>query len=202
MSTGPSNHSEQENIMTTPLIVILVATGLLILIIIAIYNSLISARNRVENAFGGIDVQLKQRYDLIPNLVATVMQYAKHEKELLEKVTSLRAKAIDGNLSNDQKVQIDNKISASLRNIVVAVENYPDLKANENFINLQRTMNEIESQISAARRSYNAAVTEFNTAIETFPRNLIAGKMKLNRREVFIIPEQERQNVNVGRLFD
>lgn len=188
--------------MSTPVIIAIVAAVLLILIFIGMYNGLIASKNRVENAFGGMDVQLKKRYDLIPNLVATVKQYAKHEKELLENVTGLRAKAVEGNLSNDEKVQLDNQISASLRSIVVAVESYPDLKASENFINLQKTMNEIESQISAARRSYNAAVTEFNTAIETFPRSIVAGMMKLKRREVFVIPEQERQNVNVAKLFD
>lgn len=168
---------------------------------ILLYNGLIRKKNEVDNAFGGIDVQLKKRYDLIPNIVATVQQYAAHEKELLEKVTQLRTKALGGNLSNDEKVAIDNQISGALRSIMVSVENYPDLKASENFLNLQRTLNEVESQISAARRSYNAAVTDFNNGIETFPGNLLSGMMGLTRKQVFEIPETERQNVNVKDLF-
>lgn len=168
---------------------------------IALYNSLIRKRNEVENAFGGMDVQLKKRYDLIPNLVATVQQYAKHEKELLEKVTQLRNQAVGGNLSNDEKVALNNSISGALREIMVTVENYPDLKANTNFLDLQRALNEVESQISASRRTYNATVTDFNNAIETFPGNLMAGMMGLTRKSVFEIPDSERQNVNVNDLF-
>jgi LemA protein len=168
---------------------------------ILIYNGLIRRKNQVDNAFGGIDVQLKNRYDLIPNIVATVQQYAAYEKELLEKVTQLRTKALSGNLSNDEKVDLDNQISTALRSIMVSVENYPDLKASENFLNLQRTLNEVESQISAARRSYNAAVTDFNNGIETFPGNTMAGMMGLQRKQVFEIPEAERQTVNVKELF-
>jgi LemA protein len=167
----------------------------LAIILILLYNGLIRKKNEVENAFGGMDVQLKKRYDLIPNLVATVQQYATHEKELFEKVTALRAKAIGGDLSNDDKVAVDNQISGAMRSIMVAVENYPQLKANENFLNLQRSLNEVESQISASRRAYNAAVTDFNNGIETFPGNLMAGMMGLTRKQVFEIPETERQNV-------
>lgn len=181
--------------------IILIVLAVFGLIAIMVYNGLIRKKNEVDNAFGGIDVQLKKRYDLIPNLVATVQQYASHEKELLEKVTQLRARAIGGNLSNDEKVDIDNQISGALRSIMVSVENYPDLKASENFLNLQRSLNEVESQISAARRSYNAAVTDFNNGIETFPGNLMAGMMGLTRKQVFEIPETERQNVNVKDLF-
>jgi LemA protein len=168
---------------------------------IALYNGLIRKRNEVENAFGGMDVQLKKRYDLIPNLVATVQQYAMHEKELLEKVTQLRNQAVGGNLSNDEKVALNNSISGALREIMVTVENYPDLKANTNFLDLQRALNEVESQISASRRTYNATVTDFNNAIETFPGNLMAGIIGFTRKSVFEIPDSERQNVNVNDLF-
>ncbi len=181
--------------------ILLIVLAAIALIAIMVYNGLIRKKNEVDNAFGGIDVQLKKRYDLIPNLVATVQQYASHEKELLEKITQLRAKAIGGNLSNDEKVDLDNQISGALRSIMVSVENYPDLKASENFLNLQRSLNEVESQISAARRAYNAAVTDFNNGIETFPGNLMAGMMGLTRKQVFEIPEAERQNVNVKDLF-
>ncbi|MGD9992299.1 MAG: LemA family protein [Salinivirgaceae bacterium] len=187
--------------MNTTSIVIFGGVVLLVLIIIGMYNSLVRARNEVDNAFGGMDVQLKKRYDLIPNLVATVKQYASHEKELLEKVTEMRSKATSGALSSDEKVALDNQISAGMKGIMVAVENYPDLKANENFMNLQRTLNEVESQISAARRTYNAVITDFNNAIQVFPKSIIAGMMHLKRKGVFVIPETERQNVDVKSLF-
>lgn len=187
--------------MDTTMIIVIVAAVLLILIIVSMYNGLVRKRNEVDNAFGGMDVQLKKRYDLIPNLVSTVKQYASHEKELLTKVTELRSKATSGTLNSDEKVAIDNQISAGMKGIMVAVENYPDLKANENFMNLQRTLNEVESQISAARRTYNAVITDFNNAVQSFPKNIIAGMMHLKTKQVFEIPETERQNVNVKDLF-
>ena len=186
--------------MNSILIVAAVAL-LLIILVISMYNSLVRRRNEVDNAFGGMDVQLKKRYDLIPNLVATVKQYAAHEKELLTQVTEMRSKATSGNLTSDEKVALDNKISAGMKGLMVAVESYPDLKANDNFINLQRTLNEVESQISAARRTYNAVITDFNNGIETFPKSILAGMMNLKRKEVFVIPELERQNVEVKSLF-
>lgn len=188
--------------MNSALIIVIVAVVLLVLIIVGMYNTLIRKRNEVDNAFGDMDVQLKKRYDLIPNLVETVKQYASHEKELLTQVTEMRAKANSGKLSTDEKVALDNQISAKMRGIMVAVENYPDLKANENFINLQRTLNEVESQISASRRTYNAIITDYNNAIQTFPKNMMAGMMNMTKKEVFVIPEAERQNVNVKNLFN
>ena len=187
--------------MNTTLIIIISATVFIAIIITAMYNGLIRRRNEVDNAFGGMDVQLKKRYDLIPNIVATVKQYAAHEKDLLTKVTEMRAKATSGNLSADEKVALDNQISAGMKSIMVAVENYPDLKASENFMNLQRTLNEVESQISAARRTYNAVITDYNNGIQTFPQSILAGMMKMTRKEVFVIPETERQNVDVKSLF-
>ncbi|GAO29275.1 LemA family protein [Geofilum rubicundum] len=181
---------------------LLIIAAVLALLALLLYNGLIRKKNEVENAFGGMDVQLKKRYDLIPNIVATVQQYASHERELLEKVTKLRAQAVSGDLSNDEKVAVDNQISGAIRGIMVAVENYPDLKASENFLNLQRTLNEVESQISASRRAYNAAVTDYNNGVETFPANLMAGMMGLQRKPVFEIPEAERANVNVKDLFN
>jgi LemA protein len=188
--------------MNATLIIILALAILLLLILIGMYNNLIRKRNEVDNAFGGMDVQLKKRYDLIPNIVATVKQYATHEKELLTQITEMRAKATSGNLSTEEKVALDNQISTGMKNILVAVENYPDLKANENFLNLQRTLNEVESQISASRRTYNAVITDYNNAIQTFPGNIFAGMMNLKRKEVFVIQEIERQNVNVKNLFN
>lgn len=181
---------------------LLVIVLLFALIAIVLYNGLIRKKNEVDNAFGGIDVQLKKRYDLIPNLVATVQQYATHEKDLLQRVTELRAQTLSNQLSTNEKVALDNQMSGALRNLMVSVENYPDLKANENFLNLQRNLNEVESQISAARRAYNAAVTSFNNGIETFPGNLMAGMMGLSRKQVFETPVTERKNVIVKNLFN
>ena len=114
----------------------------------------------------------------------------------------MRTKALSGHISGDQKVELDNQITSSLNGIMVAVENYPDLKASENFIKLQRTLNEVEEQISASRRSYNAAVTDYNNGIEMFPSNIIAGLIGMNRKFVFEIPKVQRGNVDVGNLFD
>ncbi len=186
---------------TIYLIVIAIALSVIIVPIIVIYNVLIRKRNEVDNAFGGMDVQLNKRYDLIPNLVATVKQYATHEKETLTNIAEMRAQATKGNLSNDEKVALDNKISSGMRSIMVSVENYPDLKANETFMNLQRSLNEVEAQISASRRTYNAVITDFNNTIQIFPNNIIAGMMKLTPKKVFEITEEKRENVDVKSLF-
>lgn len=169
---------------------------------VLVYNGLINKRNQVENAFGGVDVQLRKRYDLIPNLVSSVQQYMTHERSTLEELTRLRTEALQGDLPADERVKLDNQITKRLGGIMVAVEAYPDLKASGNFQQLQRSLNEVESQISAARRAYNAAVTDYNTAIESVPGNLFAGPMTLTRKEVFEIPEAQRENVDVAQLFD
>lgn len=179
----------------------LAVIGVLVLVFFGMYNGLVGKKNQVENAFSGMDVMLKKRYDLIPNLVSTVKQYMQHEKNTLTEITELRAKAVSGNLSNDEKVDIDNRISKAIGGIMVAVENYPDLKASENFLNLQRTLNEMEEQISAARRSYNASVMDYNNAVEMVPTNFIAGLMNYRRKTMFEIQETERKNVNVGDIF-
>jgi LemA protein len=184
-----------------PTYIIIGAVALLFIIVIVIYNSLISKRNQVENAFASVDVMLKKRYDLIPNLVETVKTYMKHEKDTLVNITAMRAKAISGNISDDEKVQIENQIAGMMRNILVAVENYPDLKASEQFTMLQRSWNEAEEQISAARRAYNASVTDYNNAVETFPSNIFASMFGHRRKQVFVIPEVERQNISAKSLF-
>ncbi|MDH4944250.1 LemA family protein [Sulfurimonas sp. C5] len=184
--------------MSTPLIIAIVAGIILVLM----YNSLVSKKNQVENIFASIDTQLKKRYDLIPNLVASVSKYMEHEKSLLEEVTKLRSEANKPNISDHDKIQLDAKITSALGSIMVAVENYPDLKANENVMHLQRTLNEVEEQISAARRAYNQAVTDYNNAIEMIPTNFMASLMNYVRKEVFEIPDTQRQNVNVKELFN
>ncbi len=170
--------------------------------IVILYNSLISKKNQVQNVFASIDALLKKRYDLIPNLVATVQKYMEHERGTLTEITELRAKAVSGTLSDDEKVDMDNKLTRTLGGIMVAVENYPDLKANQNFLQLQASLNEVEEQISAARRAYNAAVTAYNNAVEMFPTNILASMMNYRRKKVFEIPDAERRNVDVKDLFN
>lgn len=182
--------------------IFLVILAVAAVILILMYNSLIGKKNQVENIFAGVDAILKKRFDLIPNLVASVERYMDHEKATLEKVTELRAQAMKPGLSDEQKIAYDAKLTAALGSITVAMEAYPDLKANENVMHLQRSLAEIEEQISAARRAYNQAVTDLNNAIEMFPTNLMAGWMKLSRRAVFEITPAERQNVDVHQLFN
>lgn len=181
--------------------ILLVVIGVAGIGLVMLYNSLVGKKNQVEMAFSGMDVQLKKRYDLIPNLVNTVKQYMQHEQNILTEVTELRSRAASGTLSPDEAVEVDNRISRAIGGIMVAVENYPDLKANENFMQLQRSLNEVESQISAARRSYNSSVTIYNNAVEMFPSSVLAGMMNYRRKQVFEVTEAERQNVNVGNLF-
>ena len=181
--------------------------GLLALVVvtvfymIGIYNSLIRLKNQVRNAWSQIDVQLKRRHDLIPNLVETAKGYLQHEKETLENITQARSQAM-GAQGVGNKSAAEGALSGAMSKFFLVVENYPDLKANTNFIQLQGTLNEVEEQISAARRAYNAAVTELNNAVEMFPTNMIAPTMGLSRRQLFEIPDTERQNVNVGDLFN
>lgn len=181
---------------------LLIILGVVVLLAVMVYNTLISKKNQVENVFASIDAILKKRYDLIPNLVATVQQYMNHEKETLTKITELRAKAISGKLSTDETVEVDNQVSKTLGGIMVAVENYPDLKANVNFLQLQGSLNEAEEQLSAARRAYNAVVTSYNNSVEMFPTNLVARSMNFARKKVFEIAEGERKNIDVGNLFN
>lgn len=172
-----------------------------VLFVAVLYNSLISKKNQANNAFAGIDALLKKRYDLIPNLVSMVQKYMQHEKSTLTEITELRAKAVSGQLSDDEKVSLENKMTKALGGIMVAVENYPDLKANQNFLQLQAALNEIEEQISAARRAYNAAITDYNNAIEMVPTNVLASMMNYKLRKLFEMPEAERKNVDVKSLF-
>jgi LemA protein len=179
----------------------LIIFAILIVIVVLMYNSLVSKKNQVENIFAGVDAVLKKRYNLIPNLVSSVQQYMQHEKGILEKVTELRAQAMAPGISDEKKIALDKQITSALGNIMVAVENYPDLKANENVMHLQRTLSEVEAQIAAARRAYNQAVTDYNNAIEMIPTNILANMMHYSRKQVFEITEDERRNVSVGDLF-
>lgn len=180
---------------------ILAIVLVLILAAVSMYNGLIKKKNNVDEAFSGMDVALKKRHDLLPNLIETVKAYMTHEKELLVKVTELRSRAMNPNLTVDEKVAAENQLGQAVGNLMVAVERYPDIKANQNFMQLQGTMNDIEFEISAARKLYNSTVTEFNNAVEMFPTNIMARFMGLARRLFFEIQETERQNVDVKNLF-
>lgn len=179
----------------------LIVAGVIFLIIVFMYNTLISKKNQVENIFAGLDAILKKRYDLLPNLIASVQEYMVHEQITLEKMTELRSKAVTSTLDSRETIALDKQISSMLGNLMVAVENYPTLKANENFLYLQGTLSELEEQISAARRAYNQSVTDYNNAMEMFPTNFMAKVMKLGRKEVFSVPTSERQSVDVKNLF-
>ena len=178
-----------------------VVIGIIAIFAVGLYNTLVGKKNQVKNLFASVDTLLKKRYNLIPNLVACVEKYMKHERDVLTEVTRLRARALSGNISDDEKIDIDRQISEAIRGIMVAVEQYPGLKANEGFMQLQVTLNEVEEQISAARRAYNAAVTSYNNAVEMFPTNIAAQLMNYKPKRLFAITSAERQNVDVHALF-
>lgn len=168
--------------------------------IIGLYNSLIRLKVRVDEAWSDIDVQLKRRYDLIPNLVETVKGYAAHESQTFEKVVQARNAAMAAQAGGDAKKQAEaeNVLSGTLKSIFALAENYPDLKANQNFLELQRELTDTEDKIQASRRFYNGNVRDYNTKIEVFPTNIIAGFLKLTRREFFeIADEKEKEPVKV-----
>ncbi len=183
------------------MVALFIVTGILALSAVGMYNALVGKKNQVRNVFGAVDTLLKKRYDLIPNLVGAVQSYMKHEREILTEVTRLRAEAMGGDLTDDEKLHLDQKISKAIGDIMVAVENYPNLKANEQFMQLQRTLTEVEEQISAARRAYNAAVTDYNNAVEMFPTKMMAQLMNYKTKQVFTVGSSERRTVDVQSLF-
>ena len=183
--------------METTLWIILIVLALIILWLIGIYNGLIKLKNRVDEAWSDIDVQLKRRYDLIPNLVSTVQGYATHKKGLLENVTKARAQAMQAT-SPEAKGQAENMLSSALKSLFAVAENYPALRASENFAKLQDELSDTENKIQASRRFYNGNVRDFNTKIQVFPNNLVAGLLSFTKREFFAIAnEAEKKNVKV-----
>jgi LemA protein len=180
---------------------ILIGVAVLALIIyFLMYNSIIAKKNAIENAFSSIDVQLKMRFDLIPSLVETVKQFMAHEKSLLESVTRLRTQSQKAATSND-KIELNNDMAQIAGKIMILSENYPEIKANENFNHLQKVLHDTEAQIAAARRAYNAAVIDLNNAAEMFPTNIIARMMKISKRSVLSATEEERKAPNMKELF-
>ena len=172
-------------------IIILIVVVLLFVWLIAIYNSLVKLRNNRENAFANIDVQLKQRHDLIPQLVATVKGYADHEKEVFQRVTEARAAAMNATGIND-KVQTENALTSALAGLRVSLEAYPELKANQNFLQLQNEISDIENKLAAVRRFFNSATRELNTAVQTFTSNILANMFGFHTEPMFDIPKDER----------
>ncbi len=164
--------------------------------VIAAYNSLVRFKNRASEAWSDIDVQLKRRYDLIPNLVSAVKGYAAHESGVFEKVTEARAKAMSATGVAD-KGQAENMLTDALKSVFAIAEAYPDLKANQNFLELQRELSDTENKIQAARRFYNGNVMELNTKIEMFPSNIIAGMFNFAKREFFEVEEEQKEPVKV-----
>lgn len=175
--------------MTT--IIIIAVVVVLVFWAISLYNNLVKLRNNRENAFANIDVQLKQRHDLIPQLVATVKGYATHEREVLQRVTEARTAAMSATTIND-KVVAENALSNALAGLKVSLEAYPDLKANQNFLQLQGEISDVENKLAAVRRFFNSATRELNNAVETFPSNLFAKMFGFNREPMFEVPQAER----------
>lgn len=176
--------------MTTGLIILAIIV-ILVIWVISLYNRLVRFRNNRENAFANIDVQLKQRYDLVPQLVATVKGYAAHEKETLDRVTSARAAAMNASDING-KIAADAQLTHALAGLKVSLEAYPDLKANQNFLQLQGEMSDIENKLAAARRFFNSATRELNNAVQTFPANLFAGLFGFQKEPMFEIAAEDR----------
>lgn len=175
-------------------ILVLVAIWLLFMII---YNRFITLRNNRENAFADIDVQLKQRFDLVPNLINTVKWYASHEKEIFEQVTKSREKFLQAN-TTDEKIEADNALAGALKSVFAIAENYPDLKANQNFAKLQDELADIENKIASSRRFFNSATKEYNISIEKFPWNIIANMFGFKKESMFeIVDRVERRSVKV-----
>ena len=168
------------------------SVGFIVLMVIIMFNMLVSRKNQVENAFASIDVYLKKRSDQIPNLVNAVKGYMNHEKEVLTEITQLRNEAGNSDLGTNERVEVENKITDGISKVMIAVEAYPDLKASDNFLQLQRSINEVEEQLAASRRAFNASVTDYNNGVESFPTNLVAGMMNYKRRNVFTIPSTSR----------
>lgn len=178
-------------------LIIIAVIVILLLIVISMYNGLINARNKVDNAWGQIDVQLQRRFDLIPNLVDSVKGYMKHEEDVLTKVTELRTSWANASTVGE-KAELDNQLSGALKTIMAVSENYPDLKANQNFSELQEELRNTENKISYARQFYNDSVTMYNTKLQVVPTNIIANAFNFTAREVFKVDSEEaRKNVRV-----
>jgi len=172
--------------------IVLIIVVVLMFILVGMYNSLVILRNRVKNAWSQIDVQLKRRYDLIPNIVETVKGYAAHEKGIFDKLSEARSMAMSAK-GPVETAQANNAITSTLKSLFAVAEAYPDLKANQNFLALQEELSGTENKIAFSRQFYNDVVLEYNTSIQTFPRNLIAGMFHFREEQLYTIPAEEKE---------
>jgi len=183
--------------MAMGLIIVLVLIGVFFLILVGMYNSLVQLKVRADSAWSDIDVQLKRRHDLIPNIVETVKGYAAHEKGTFENIAKFRSQAMQATAPAD-KAQAENQLTGALKSLFAVAENYPELKASEQFTGLQASLNSIEDNIQNARRYYNAVIRDYNTRVQSFPSNIIAGMFGFQPRQFFEVESPEdRQNVQV-----
>ena len=181
-----------------PVIIIVVLVVLLAIYVIAIYNSLVADRNRVKNAWSQIDVELQRRFDLIPNLVESVKGYMQHEEKILSEVAELRSSWANAT-TVAEKSTLNNQLTESLKSLMAIAENYPDLKANQNFLELQNELENTENKISYSRRDYNDTVTKFNIKLEAFPSNIVASIFKFTKEDLFEVKDDSiRENVKVS----
>lgn len=174
--------------------IILIIVAILLVIILVMYNNLVRLRNKVNQAKSGIDVYLNQRFDLIPNLVECVKAYSKHEQDLLTEITNLRTTHIN----NQDNIKDSENLNNKMNQLIAVAENYPELKANEQYLNLQNNLTKLESQLQAARRIYNNEVTNYNTKIEVVPSNLIAKLFGFKHADLFEIEEYKKENININ----
>ena len=180
------------------LIIVVVLIVLLIVYVVAVYNSLVADRNKVKNAWSQIDVELQRRFDLIPNLVESVKGYMEHEEKILSEVAELRSSWASAT-TVAEKSTLNNQLTESLKSLMAIAENYPDLKANQNFLELQNELENTENKISYSRRDYNDTVTRFNIKLEAFPSNLVASSFKFEKEELFEVKDDSvRENVKVS----
>ena len=186
--------------MKKSIIIILAVVAILVIWAVSVYNGLVTMDENVTGKWANVETQYQRRADLIPNLVTTVKEYAEHEKSTFAQITEMRNKSY-ASFSNQDKENLDSAFSQACTHFFAIAENYPQLKASENFEQLQRALNETEEQLSAARRTFNACVTDYNNAVQTFPSNLLAGMFGFTRKSVFSISEQERTVPNVNNLL-
>jgi LemA protein len=182
--------------MDISLIIVLVVVGVIVLFVWGVYNSLVTAKIRIKEAFSQIDVQLKRRTDLIPNLIETVKGYAKHEKGVLEQVTEARTNLM-GAKTTQQKAEANNMLSDTLKSLFAVSENYPDLKASQNFLSLQEELADTENKIAYSRQFYNSNVMDYNTKLQVFPSNVVGNMFGFKEVEFFEASDADRKNVKV-----
>lgn len=183
--------------MRSTLFLLVGCGGFFLLVLILIYNGLVAKRNMVRNAFSSIDVNLRKRHDLIPSLVETVKGFARHEESTFTRLIEARQQIHSGHLSESERLRVEEQIGPGMQRLLAVAEDYPELRSSSHFLNLQRNLTEIEEQISAARRAYNAAVYEINTAVESFPSNLVASAFGFQRHDFFEASADSRGPVHV-----